>query len=121
MKRAENPKITLFLVNIHQVYINDNGAENHFPLDRYNGYFDFDKDFDKKLNEFNELKITSDDIDVADGVEKVLFAVEIPRDVYNNHHKEDDFYEYVVNACNYDFIEIKSVYKSWNEIFECEK
>lgn len=121
MKRLKNPITTLFLVNIHQVYINDNGNENHFPLDRHSGYFDFDADFDKKLKEFNELQITSDDVDVADGVEKVLYCVTVPTDFYEKHKKDDEFYDYVVGKCDYDFIEVKSVYKSWNDIYEYEK
>ena len=120
MKRTKNQRITLFLMNVHQVYINDNGSENHFPLDNFEGYFDFSSDFDKKLKEFKDFVLKSDDVDVADGVEKIIYAVEISRKTYKKHHKKDDFYEYVVNECDYDFLEIKSEYKSWSELYDEE-
>lgn len=121
MKRLQNPTTTLFLVNIHQVYVNDNGAENNFPLDRYEGYLDFDADFDKKLKEFNELELTSDDVDCADGVEKVLSCVTVPTDFYNKYKDHEEFYEYVVGECDYNFTEIKSFYCCWSDILEHKK
>lgn len=120
MKRTKNPRITLFLMNVHRVFIEDSGSENHFPLDNFEGYFDFSADFDKKLNEFNQFVLKSDDVDVADGLEKILYAVEISRETYKKHKNDDDFYDYVVADCDYDFLEIKSIYKSWNELYDDE-
>ena len=120
MERKENSEITVFNLVAHTVFINDNGAENWFTLDRCDTYFDWDADFNKMLTKFNEFKLNSDDVDVADGVEKILYAVTIPTELCNNYKNEDDFYEYVMNHCDYTMTEIVSEYKNWIELFESE-
>jgi hypothetical protein len=118
--RTEIENTTLFKFEVNQVFINDNGSEDHFPLDEVD-YFSWSDNLDGKLKEFNDFKLKSDDVDVADGIEKTLYAVQFPRKEYLKLENTDYLHDAIMEHCNYSMTEIKNDYKSWSDLYDEEE
>jgi folate-dependent tRNA-U54 methylase TrmFO/GidA len=122
MKRKDLSTITLFRLVAHSVFINDNKEEEHFPCEIGIDYFEWSTSLDEKLEEFNSVKFTYDMISEFDydGIELMLLGVVIPKNLYDKIKNCDDFHEIVANYVDYNFIELKVVYKTWQEIMDGE-
>lgn len=122
MERTESKNIMLYKVELNRVFINDSGVEDHFPVE-YEGedYFGWHTDIDERLQHFNSIVLTTDMIDVGDGVEKCLFGIEVDRHFYNEFKNDDDFYNMVCDTAGYRFLLLKNEYSTCTDIMDKNK
>jgi hypothetical protein len=121
MKRKPYKKITVYNVVSHSVFINDNGSEDNFTIDKNDTYFDWSDSLDKKLYEYKNLVFSYEDLNDSDGIEKILWCAEIPVKMWNKYKKHDDISEYISNHVDYDFKILKSNYRDWQSFLSPEE
>lgn len=120
MKRKPYKTITLFNVVSHSVYIDNKGREDYFILDSKEGYFDWSDDLETKLKEYNDFKLTSEDVGDGDGIEKVLWCAEIPTKLWEYAKDSENAYEYISNEVDHNFKVLKSRYYTWQDLLSEE-